>query len=987
MFKSIKHTKKAFRIAGCVLICLFWFSDSHAQVLRANHWAFPYGNGLDFSTDPPSPTTTAVPAAGSLVMSASAISDSTGNLLFYCNGEKCWDRTHAVMPNGGTLLGEEHATQNSMFIPSPGNGDRYYVFTLDQVNGGNGLHYYIVDITFNGGLGDIVSPGTQLDDTLTEKLCATKHANDLDYWVVAHDWGNDDFLAYHIDTFGVTNTPVVSSVGLTHGGFVNAAKGQMKISPDGTRLALANWLTGFVELFDFDPATGQVSNPITLLNTNGSQPFGIEFSVDSRKLYYSERVTGSTAGRIIQYDLDHVSTDCLLASENVVGQMDNAIQIPSNLQLGLNGSIYMSSNYFGGHDSLSVIYEPALFGVESDFVENHLAVDSGLTEGLTSFISTYMAGGIHVKFATTCDSMPTVMFPEDSLHLDSVRWNFGDPITGIANTSTSIEASHIFSSPDTFAVTLYSYRGTHADTFMRDVIIWDTAVNLLGNDTTLCDGNNVSLAADWYDACYEWSTGSTNNSITTNTAGWYWVDVYHQSCLFRDSVFVEEVADVPQFSLGGDTSVCLNVNLVLDPNLTNVFYTWQDGSHAATFNVNSTGIYSLTASNACGSSVDSINIFLNQQAQPVVNFPDDTLVCDSVTFELDVTFENAVYSWSDGSTQGIKEITENGTYWVEIGNVCDTVSDTVDIVFEAPLESALDLREVVCDLQDSLNFLGVVDSSAVTWSDGSSGTIIKTSEPGPLWFTAQNACGLLSDTIDLLLWDTAFSINLGNDTTVCDDTKSFTLGYTEDAYPFDYAWSIGETSATIDVGSGIYSLSLTNRCATIEDEIRINTAEPIAIQDVTDTVICEGQTVRLALTDQNFASATWSNNGTGAAISITDAGTYSVIVTDLSGCTFSDSISFDDLCPPLVFVPNVFTANSDGINDEFCMELENISSAHIHIFNRWGMEVYESEDMDACWDGKFAGNTLDEGVYYYIVNVLDNAGSPTTFKGSLTLLR
>lgn len=942
---------------------------------------------MEFTTDPPSIDTSSVPAAGTLVLNSSTISDSSGNLLFYCNGEICWDRNHDAMPNGGSLLGDEHATQNSMIIPNPGNPDRYFVFTLDIVNGGEGLRYYIVDMTFNSGLGDVVSPGIQLDDTLTEKLCATKHANDLDYWVVVHDWGNNEFQAYHIDTFGVNNTPVISTVGLVHSGLVNAAKGQMKISPDGTRLAIANWLTGFVQLFDFDPATGQVTNPITLKNNSNSVPFGIEFSVDSRKLYYSERVTGSTAGRIFQYDLDHINTDCLLASENVVFQMGSALQIPSSMQLGLNEKIYMGSNYFSNHDELSVVHDPIEYGTVCDFQENDFDTERRLTEGLTSFISTYLAGGIHVEFATTCDGAPTVFFPEDSLGLDSVRWNFGDPSTGTANTSTDMEPSHIFSNPDTFLVTLYSHRGNHTDTFLRQVIIWDTAMDILGNDTTICNSSSVTFTADWYDACLEWSTGSTNSSITVSSEGWYWVDIAHQSCLFRDSVYVTEVVGAPQFSLGNDTSVCLNVNFTLDPDLQDAYYTWQDGSHDTVFQVTSTGIYSLTATNACGSTVDTINVTLNQQAQPVLNFPEDTVACDTVEMILDVTFENAVYEWSDGTTDPIKEITDPGVYWVQVGNECDTVWDTIEVAFIEPMESMLDDRYVLCDDEDTIDVTATLNSQSINWSLGSSSPNLQITQPGQVWFEAENECGLLSDTMQVLMWDTAFELNLGSDTTVCDESIQFTLGYTEDAYPFNYLWSNGSTATTIDVTFGIYSLTLTNGCGSVDDERRILVADPITIQDPLENVICEGESIRVVLTSADVRSATWSHNATGVEVTLIEAGTYSVSIIDSAGCSFTDSVSFGDECPPLVYIPNVFTANGDGVNDEFCLKTENIKEVSIVIFNRWGMKVFETTEMDACWDGAFNGNAMGEGVYYYQINVLDNSNESTSHRGSVSLLR
>lgn len=758
---------------------LFVAGFGQAQSERANNWAFPRGNGLNFSNGIPTGYGTSVPAFGSLTQGTSTISDVNGNLLIYSNGEKAWNGSHQVISGGETLDGSQETTQSSIIVPAPNFPDRYQLFTLDDNGGGNGLTYYTIDMAFNSGAG-IVFPGVQLRTVMTEKLAAVKHGNDFDYWVVAHKWQSDTFFAYHVDSFGVSNTPVISTVGLAHVGQINAAMGQMKISPDGSKLALASWAGGHVQLFSFDDETGVVSAPLTLQNYAANFPFGVEFSPDSRKLYYVQRFSANPEAILFQYDLDHLDTNCLLASEFELAQV-NELKVPSNLQLGTDGRIYMTVNYFSNYDTLAVINYPNLYGYDSFFQEFGFTTDSPLVEGLTNFASSFLSDGIHVVFGSTCDGAPTFFFPEDSLGLDSVRWNFGDVASG-ANTSIDVYAGHIFSEPDTFLVTLYSFEGNVTDTFYRNVIIWDTAVNLLGSDTTICANSSpVTLDASWYNACLEWSNGSTNSTISVTTGGTYWVDVYYQSCYFRDSIDILGVSGPPQFTLGNDTSVCSNFNFVLDPDLSNAYYTWQDNSHDTTLLITATGTYSLTATNACGSNTDTLFVTVNQAAQPVLEFPNDTTVCDTVDFSLDVTFEDAVYLWSDGSTSAIKTITEEGVYWVRVGNICDTVSDTISVFFEELITSSLIEREVLCHDQDSIRLQATTDSSFVTWSSGNTAPNLYVNQAGKYWYTFENVCGSVTDTAVIVIWDTAFSLDLGSDSTICLDTAVRTIGvFTED---------------------------------------------------------------------------------------------------------------------------------------------------------------------------------------------------------------
>jgi gliding motility-associated-like protein len=977
-------TKKALAVIFMLGGLVFYAAPAISQRQFANNWAFPRLNGLDFSSGQPVPFATVVPATGSNTKGTSAISDIDGNLVFYCNGEKAWNSSNTVLTNGGNLYGNQEVSQSSIIVPLPNSANRYMLFTLDNVSSGNGLYYYTVDMNSSNG---IVSSGLQLDSIMTEKLCATKHSNDLDYWVVAHKWHSDSFMAYHVDTFGVNATPVISKVGMVHTGGFNGSIGQMKISPDGTMIALAGWLGNFVELFSFDNTTGVVSAPLTISNYSQNFPFGIEFSPDSRKLYYAQRFSQNPEAIIFQYDLDHLDTACLLASEFELGHLPE-LKIPSNLQLGTDGKIYLAVNYFSTYDTLTVINKPNLLGADAEFVEFGISTNSPITEGLCNFASSFVSDGIHVVFGTTCSDYETILFPEDTLLPDSVRWNFGDP-TSANNSSTQFQTSHVFSGSDTFLVTLFAFRGSEVDTFYRDVIIWEIPQDLLGNDTTICDGGAaVTLEGSWKNSCIYWFDNSSSPTVEVNTQGWYWVDVYYQSCYFRDSLFVEGVDGPPEFSLGEDVSVCNNFSYVIDPDLQNAYYTWQDGSHDTTYTVTQTGVYSLTATNACGNSVDSLVFTVNQTAQPTLNLPLDTIICDTAEFILVVTFDDASYLWSDGSTKATKTITISGQYWVRVSNICDTVSDTMNVDIDSVVAIDLADREVICSDGEPLVLIGNVDSTVLNWSTGLIGKSLEIVAPGKYWASMQNACGVSADTIQVLQWDTSYKISLGKDTVICDDSKSVEIGWTDDSFPFQFLWSDGVNEPVREASTGIYSLTATNRCASLEAERKFSPAEPISILDNSTRNICEGESLSLAISSNEFKRVVWSSEEETPKIFVTQAGSYSVKITDSNDCVFSDSFSVTDFCPALARIPNVMTPNADGINDEICFEFENIQSAETWIFDRWGLQVFYAGGSEIpCWDSKFRGLEQSEGTFYYVCNVLNKEGNKQSYRGSFSLLR
>lgn len=118
---------------------------------------------------------------------------------------------------------------------------------------------------------------------------------------------------------------------------------------------------------------------------------------------------------------------------------------------------------------------------------------------------------------------------------------------------------------------------------------------------------------------------------------------------------------------------------------------------------------------------------------------------------------------------------------------------------------------------------------------------------------------------------------------------------------------------------------------------------------------------------------------------------YTVVATAADGCTRSDTVCLhcnEVVCgPPLFLIPNAFTPNGDGQNDQICFNPQDVVEFHIAIFNRWGERVYESEDVNECWDGTYRGNLCLPGVYTYTCHIGCPAGQTNDFKGDITLIR
>jgi gliding motility-associated-like protein/uncharacterized repeat protein (TIGR01451 family) len=142
-----------------------------------------------------------------------------------------------------------------------------------------------------------------------------------------------------------------------------------------------------------------------------------------------------------------------------------------------------------------------------------------------------------------------------------------------------------------------------------------------------------------------------------------------------------------------------------------------------------------------------------------------------------------------------------------------------------------------------------------------------------------------------------------------------------------------------------------------------------------------GGTWRQLTTDPVVATITNPLSSSTTITGLNTLGTYHFIYTNANGCT--DTVSITVVLPDSV-IPNIFTPNNDGKNDVFKIkDLESYTGSQLLIFNRWGNEVYRSDNYLNNWDG---GN-LAEGTYYYIFNRREHSGAITPLKGWVFLKR
>ena len=88
-----------------------------------------------------------------------------------------------------------------------------------------------------------------------------------------------------------------------------------------------------------------------------------------------------------------------------------------------------------------------------------------------------------------------------------------------------------------------------------------------------------------------------------------------------------------------------------------------------------------------------------------------------------------------------------------------------------------------------------------------------------------------------------------------------------------------------------------------------------------------------------------------------------------------------------LLIPNVFTPNDDGINDEFKVTYKSIESYRCRIYNQWGKKVYDSTDITKGWDGTIGSARASIGTYFYIIEARGTDGRQFKEQGDINLVR
>ena len=458
----------------CAILLVF---QAQGQ-LQNNNWTFGYYARVDFSATPPNGM---IPSAIYSNEQCATVSDATtGQLLFYTDGQSVWDINNQPMPNGFNLLGGAFlsCSQGPLIVPFPEDPTKYYIFTMDDLEYDipqldNGLRYTVVDMSLNGGLGDVdpLQKNVFLTDFLSEKMTVVRSEAIRGYWVIVHKRESDQFLAYKVDGCGVDQTPVSSNVGTALLG-VNSNfdprmpfYGSMKANRAGNRIAMPIDDSKLIDFYSFDAETGQLFDPITVEvtdNTPGTpiRKYGCSFSPDGSMFYYTNNIS--------VYQLKLTAFDSLS-----IATSHTLIATPAGptfqIEEAIDGKLYVA---IGGTNVLDAINTPN--SSFCDYESNAITLSGTCLLGLPARVHGRNFPSPPMAYLPDSCLQSAISFSIATiLPINQISWNFGDPNSGVNNTSTSINPTHQFSSVGNYTVSAIVEFECYTDTIERSLSIVD----------------------------------------------------------------------------------------------------------------------------------------------------------------------------------------------------------------------------------------------------------------------------------------------------------------------------------------------------------------------------------------------------------------------------------------------------------------------------------------------------------------------------------
>jgi gliding motility-associated-like protein len=624
--------------------------------------------------------------------------------------------------------------------------------------------------------------------------------------------------------------------------------------------------------------------------------------------------------------------------------------------------------------------------------------------------------------------------------IDSWSWDFGD-----GTTDSGQNPSHIFSAGSGIEVTLEvtSAEGC-TNTFMQTIDVYAANELTVNEDLAICIGEtaqlNVGVVGDTIGSSYSWSPATGLSCVNclnpvanpSDTTTYIFTMTNAGGCTSTAQVTVDvKPSTLPVVQITVDTTICLNteVQLVADAGAGIYTYEWDTSnsgldcySNCSSPNASpsQTTTYTVTVTNDFGcSSTESVTVGVIDDNQDFMGA--NKIICEGASITLNASIgTNPIWLTTDNLScincpDPIASPTSPTYYVAQVtsDNGCIIIDSVlVDIFYPQNFDAGED--QTICNGETVM--LSGYGSGVVNWSPSADfnnpdiiNPFVTPTETTTYYMTLTNGDCVMTDSLEVEVTEST-NIDL-TDVTICEG-ESIELEVIGNADQFQ--WNEDPTLSNPTLSNPIVSpidtttytlVAALGTCYPDTATVVVNVIPSPVVSLIESSYYFPGQSIQVEadVEGNGFYGYNWFPNlniscvtCNNPEITPNDSTMYYFQVTDFStGCVSIDSIDFIKMetCPAeLIGVPNAFTPNGDGVNDRMEVFLSrNMIDGGIvsfRIFDRWGAQVYESNDPNEGWDGTYRGKLLDVGVYlYYIEFICPIDGSTQIKKGNVTLVR
>jgi gliding motility-associated-like protein len=465
--------------------------------------------------------------------------------------------------------------------------------------------------------------------------------------------------------------------------------------------------------------------------------------------------------------------------------------------------------------------------------------------------------------------------------------------------------------------------------------------------------------------------------------------------VLEDSIQITVAPKNPKLNLGSDTSLCAGDSIRLNAGSGFTSYQWSTGSKDSSIWVSKAGRYVVDVTNSCASPLkDTIDIAI--PILPSLSAGPDTSICTGTLFQRQASGGFATYQWKNLSTQTV--VSSGSVLSGTVANQTDFALiastpigciryDTLTIKALTARGFSLGLDQDIC-IGDEVQFSAPLGYASYLWNTGATTNSITVAQQGQYILSVldTNTCS----TIDTALIKNVFSLpnpNIGNDLSVCSGS-SIVLNPGTFAR---YLWHNGSTVQSLNgSANGTYTVQVwDNNGCTASDSMQILSQLPLPAGFLTSTdSLCQYEKLTLK-PNTAFKVYQWSTGSFQSSIQVETAGNYSLKVTDNNNCVGLDTIRIvQKSCMEGVYIPNAFSPGNDGLNDMFRpLVFGKVKRYQLSVFNRFGQEVFTSDEPMKGWNGTWKGVMQPANAYAWICSYQLEGGTAKLEKGMVLLIR